>query len=223
VIARILVFYVVSVLLIVCVVPWDRVVPGQSPFALALNHMQYSWAGTAMSLVILTAVLSCLNSAFYVTSRVLFALAERGDAPQWLVQVNRRHVPTRSVWVGSAAGFAGILIGIRSPEGVFAFLVNASGALMLFIYLLTACAQLRLRQARDAAVHAALPLRMWWHPWGSGVAIAAMLVVLVAMALTPALRGELGASLAALAAAIAAHAFTARRRADAAPASAAST
>jgi len=223
VIARILVFYVVSVLLIVCVVPWDRVVPGQSPFALALNHMQYSWAGTAMSLVILTAVLSCLNSAFYVTSRVLFALAERGDAPQWLVQVNRRHVPTRSVWVGSAAGFAGILIGIRSPEGVFAFLVNASGALMLFIYLLTACAQLRLRQARDAAVHAALPLRMWWHPWGSGLAIAAMLVVLVAMALTPALRGELGASLAALAAAIAAHAFTARRRADAAPASAAST
>lgn len=212
VITRILIFYVASVLLIVCVVPWDRVIPGQSPFALALNSMQYSWAGTAMSLIILTAVLSCLNSAFYVTSRVVFALAERGDAPQWLVQVNARHVPTRSVLLGSVAGFAGILIAIVSPQKVFAFLVNASGALMLFIYVLTALAQVRLRRARDADSHAALPLKMWWHPWGSYAAIAAMLTVLVAMALTPALRGELGVSLLALAVAAATYQLIARRR-----------
>jgi len=143
---------------------------------------------------------------------VMFALAERGDAPQWLAQVNARHVPTRSVLLGSVAGFAGILIAIVSPQKVFAFLVNASGALMLFIYVLTALAQVRLRHARDAASHAALPLKMWWHPWGSYAAIAAMLTVLVAMALTPALRGELGVSLLALAVAAAAYQLIARRR-----------
>ncbi len=204
VIARILLFYVVSVALIVCVVPWNSVIPGSSPFAQALDSMQYTWAGTAMNLIILTAVLSCLNSAFYVTSRVLFALAERGDAPQWLAQVNRRHVPTRSVLIGSVAGFAGILAATLSPGRVFAFLVNASGALMLFIYLLTAVAQLRLRYRRDEAEHAALPLRMWWHPWGSWAAIVAMAAVLVAMALTPALRSQLAVSLLALLVAIAA-------------------
>jgi L-asparagine transporter-like permease len=212
VIARIMVFYVASVALIVCVVPWQDVIPGHSPFAQALNSMQFTWAGTAMSLIILTAVLSCLNSAFYVTSRVLFALAERGDAPEWLAQLNRRHVPTRSVLMGSAAGFAGILAAALSPEKVFAFLVNASGALMLFIYLLTAVAQLRLRYQRDAAAHAALPLRMWWHPYGSYAAIAAMGAVLVAMALTPGLRSQLGVSLLALAIAIGAYRLVAQRR-----------
>jgi L-asparagine transporter-like permease len=216
VITRILIFYIASVLLIVCVVPWERVVPGESPFALALNSMQYSWAGTAMSLIILTAVLSCLNSAFYVTSRVLFAMAERGDAPQWLVQLNERRVPARSVLMGSAAGFAGILIAIVSPRVVFAFLVNASGALMLFVYVFTALAQVRLRRARDAASHAALPLRMWWYPWASYAAIAAMLIVLIAMALTPALRSQLGVSLVALAAAGLAYQLVARHRRSAA-------
>ena len=212
VIARILVFYVASVALIVCVVPWQEVVPGKSPFAQALDSMQYTWAGTAMSLIILTAVLSCLNSAFYVTSRVLFALAERGDAPEWLARLNRRHVPTRSVLMGSAAGFAGILAATLSPEKVFAFLVNASGALMLFIYLLTAVAQLRLRYRRDAAAHAALPLRMWWHPYGSYAAIAAMAAVLVAMALTASLRSQLAVSLLALLVAITAYLLLAQRR-----------
>jgi L-asparagine transporter-like permease len=204
VVLRILFFYVASVLLIVCVVPWDAVVPGRSPFTQALVAMDYTWAGTAMNLVILTAVLSCLNSAFYVTSRVIFALAGRGDAPQWLVQVNARHVPTRSVWVGALAGVAGIVVAIGSPDRVFAFLLNASGALMLFIYMATALAQLRLRQQRGAAANAALPLRMWWHPWGSWLAIAAMLVVLVAMAFTPARRSEFTASVVALAVALAA-------------------
>jgi GABA permease len=100
VMVRILTFYVGSVLLIVTVVPWIEVRPGESPFTLALNTMHFPWASVAMSAIILTAVLSCLNSAFYVCSRVLFALAEHGDAPQWLVQLNARRVPTRS-WCSS--------------------------------------------------------------------------------------------------------------------------
>ncbi|MBV9619565.1 MAG: amino acid permease, partial [Gammaproteobacteria bacterium] len=109
VIVRILTFYVGSVLLIVSVVPWINVRVGESPFTLALTTMQFRWASVAMSVIILTAVLSCLNSAFYVCSRVLFVLAEHGDAPQWLVQLNERRVPTRSVWMGSLAGVLGII------------------------------------------------------------------------------------------------------------------
>ena len=185
VIVRILTFYVGSILLIVTVVPWTQVVSGESPFTLALSTMQFRWASLAMSAIILTAVLSCLNSAFYVCSRVLFVLAEHRDAPQWLVQVNARHVPTRSVWMGSLAGVLGILAAIASSKTVFAFLVNASGALMVFIYMIIAVAHLQVRRAREASGAGAPALTMWVFPGLNYLALAGMAAVLIAMALTP--------------------------------------
>jgi L-asparagine transporter-like permease len=214
VIARILTFYVGSVLLIVSVVPWLNIHPGESPFTLALTTMQFRWASLAMSAIILTAVLSCLNSAFYVCSRVLFVLAEHGDAPQWLVQVNARRVPVRSVWMGSLAGVLGILAAITSTQTVFAFLVNASGALMVFIYMIIAIAHMRLRRQREARGEPPPALTMWLFPWASYAAIAGMAAVLIAMALTPGdLRQELWWSVVALGLALAAYlAVDARRR-----------
>jgi GABA permease len=218
VIVRILTFYVGSVLLIVTVVPWIEVRPGESPFTLALTTMHFRWASLAMSAIILTAVLSCLNSAFYVCSRVLFVLAEHGDAPQWLVQLSARRVPTRSVWMGSLAGVLGILAAIASPQTVFAFLVNASGALMVFVYMIIALSQISLRRAREARGEPPPALAMWFFPWASYAALAGMAAVLIAMALTP---GELGTELrvSVLALAIALAAFyivDARRRTHAA-------
>jgi len=204
VITRILLFYVVSMVLIVTIVPWRQVVPGHSPFTQALELLHYRWAGAALSVVILTAVLSCLNSAFYVTSRVLFALAARGDAPSALVRLNARGVPSRSVWMGSVAGLAGIAAATLSPQGVFAFLVNASGALILFIYLLTVIAQIRLRRARSAAEQDQLAVKMWLFPWTSYAAAAGIVVVLVAMAFTSALTSQFYASVVAIAVACAA-------------------
>ncbi len=206
---RILLFYVASMFLIVAVVPWDQIVPGESPFTHALAAMRYSWAGTFMTLIILTAVLSCLNSAFYVTSRVLFTLAANGDAPAWLVRVNARRVPARSVLIGCAAGLGGIIAATWSQAGVFAFLINASGALIVFVYLLTAGAQLRLRHLRGGQTPA---VPMWWNPWASYLAIAGMLAVLAAMALTPGLKSQFYVSLASLAVALGAYGLLAARR-----------
>ena len=106
VIWRILVFYVASIFLIVSVTPWNDVRSGESPFTLALNTMHVPWAGEIMSVIILTAVLSCLNSAFYVSSRVMFILADRRDAPKMLVTLNSRRVPVVSVLMGAAAGLS---------------------------------------------------------------------------------------------------------------------
>jgi GABA permease len=171
-----------------------------------------------MSAIILTAVLSCLNSAFYVCSRVLLVLAEHGDAPQWLVQLNARRVPTRSVWMGSIAGVLGILAAISSNQTVFAFLVNASGALIVFVYMIIAGAQIRLRREREARGEPAPALTMWLFPWASYAAIAGMAAVLIAMAFTPGdMSQELWSSVLALAVAVAAFlAVDARRRARAA-------
>jgi L-asparagine transporter-like permease len=190
VIGRILIFYVISLFLIVSVTPWNTVRSGESPFTLALNTMHIPWAGEIMSAIILTAVLSCLNSAFYVSSRVLFILAERGDAPQMLVRLNARRVPMASVLIGAAAGFLGIIAATEAPQKVFDFLVSSSGALIVFVYMAIAFAQIRLRNRRDRDGEPAPAVQMWLFPWLSYGAIAGMAAVLTAMAFTPGLQQD---------------------------------
>ena len=185
VILRILTFYVLSVFLIVSVAPWNTVRSGESPFTLALDTMHVPWAGTIMTVIILTAVLSCLNSAFYVSSRVLFILADRGDAPQMLVKLNKRRVPVGSVLMGAVAGFLGIIAATEAPQAVFDFLVSSSGALIVYVYMTICVAQITLRLRRERAGEPAPPVIMWLFPWLSYAAIAAMGAVLVAMAFTP--------------------------------------
>jgi GABA permease len=205
IITRILLFYVGSIFVIVSTVPWRHVVSGQSPFTLALDGIRFPYASEIMAAVILTAVLSCLNSSFYVASRVLFVLASRGDAPRWLVRTNRRHVPARAVLLASVVGFA----------GVFAFLVNASGAIIAVIYLAIAVSQVRTRRARERAGEPPPTLPMWLFPWLSYLAIAGMLLVLIAMALTPAHRAEFWTSTISIVVALLAYVVFRRGRAGA--------
>ena len=196
---RILLFYVLSILLIVTVVPWRDVAPGSSPFALALARVGLPGAATIMNLIVLTAVLSCLNSGLYVTSRVLFTLAARNDAPQSLIALSSRRVPRRAILIGSSFGYLAVLLSVLSPEKAFAFLVNASGALMIVIYLLACFAHLRLRTRMERLSPERLTIKVWLFPWLSWLTIAAMLGVLVAMAFASELAVELEASLFAVA------------------------
>lgn len=196
IITRILLFYVLSIFLITAVVPWTEIVPGESPFVAALDRIGVPGAAFAMKFVVLTAVLSCLNSGLYVVSRVLFVLARHGDAPAGLVAVNRRKVPTRSIAVATLA--SGLLLGVAilSPDDAFSLLVNASGATMLMIYFMVALSQIRLRRAREAQGLPPAPVRMWLFPWASYAAAAGTLVLLAAMGAMAELRSQLVASLA---------------------------
>ncbi len=209
---RILLFYMLSILLIVAVVPWNTVQPGLSPFSRALAVIGIPHAKTIMDLVVLTAVLSCLNSGMYVTSRVLFGLAEKGDAPRWLVTLTARRVPARAILAGAIFGYLAVGISVISPTGVFSFLVSASGAIALFNYLLVALAEIRLRQRHEAAGLPPLPIRMWVFPYASYAVCAVMVAVLIAMAATPALRPDFLCSLAALALVLALFAIFRRGR-----------
>jgi L-asparagine transporter-like permease len=92
--------------------------------------------------------------------------------------------------------------------------VNASGALIVFVYMIIAFSQIRLRREREATGAPAPALTMWLFPWASYAAIAGMAAVLIAMACTPGdMAQELWSSVVALALAVAAFlAVDARRR-----------
>jgi GABA permease len=192
---RILIFYIFSILLITAIVPWTAIEPGISPFATALKTMGYNGADVIMNAVVLVAVLSCLNSGLYVTSRALFGLAKYGDAPQWLVQVNRRKVPARAILVASLFSYGALAAERLSPDQVFSFLLNSSGVTMILLYLLVSAAQMKLRAKYETEAPERLQIRMWFHPFGTLAAVAAMLAILGFMALSPDLASQLWMSL----------------------------
>ncbi len=192
---RVVLFYILSIFLIVTVVPWTQIVPGVSPFSEALSRIHIPGAKTVMNMVVLVAVLSCLNSGLYVTSRVLFQLAAEGDAPQNLVAVNRRQVPVRAILIASSFSYAALAASVLSPQLVFSFLVNASGALMLVIYMMIALAQIRNRRRLEREAPSILKVKVWLFPALSYATVGIILMVLAAMALTPELMSQFYSSL----------------------------
>lgn len=211
-IVRMLLFYILSIALIMCVVPWSeiaaqRAIGPMSPFTMALKKVGVAGAPEIMDAIVLVAVLSCLNSGIYVGSRVMFGLASRGDAPAVLRKIDKRGVPTWAILVAAVLSMAVIPLAAYWKD-FYAFLLNASGALMLFVYIGVAASQLILRPKTPPEQ---LQVKAWLHPWGSIFAIVGMAAVLLAMAITPSKQPEFIASII-LTAAIVASYFLFRRK-----------
>ena len=132
--------------LLVCILPWDDTELGASPYVAAFNEMGIPYADDIMNAVVLTAVLSCLNSGLYTASRMLFVLAAPREAPMRLITVNSRGVPVWAILASTVIGFLSVIAAYVSPDTVFMFLLNSSGAVILFVYLLIAISQFVLRR-----------------------------------------------------------------------------
>lgn len=193
VIWRILIFYVLSVFLVVTIVPWDDDALSASPFVAAFTHMGIPYADHIMNAVVLTAVLSCLNSGMYTASRMLFVLAARNEAPAALVRLSRRGVPVNAILFSSVVGFACVFAAAFAEKTIFAFLLNSSGAIILFVYILIAISQIVLRRRNSGKD---LRLKMWFFPVLSILTTAGMLAILIQMFFDDELRSQLLLSLA---------------------------
>ncbi|WP_339380149.1 amino acid permease [Aromatoleum evansii] len=190
VITRVLVFYVGSVLLVVCLVPWNSSAIS-TPYVSALDAIGIPAAAQIMNAIVLTAVLSALNSGLYASSRMLFALTRRGDAPMVLAKVSRNGVPVPAILIGTLFGYGAVVMSYVSPDTVFAFLVNSYGTVAIFVYVSIAVSQLRLRARLEKEDPARLRVKMWCYPYLTWVAIVGMLAIVVAMAFIPEQRTPL--------------------------------
>jgi GABA permease len=198
VIYRILLFYVGSVFFVAAVVPWNTRFSSeavlQSPFTIAFQKMGIPFAPTLMNFVVLTAVLSVLNSSLYTTSRMLFALTRHNDAPQFFLNTTRRGVPMWAILAGTTFGYVSVILYYFFPEEIFTWLINASGAIALFVYLLVAISELVMRRSLEREDPERLQLKMWLYPWLTYLSIAAIVAVLIAMIVIPEQRPLLIAS-----------------------------
>ncbi|GAA2358002.1 hypothetical protein GCM10009854_40450 [Saccharopolyspora halophila] len=194
VIFRVLFFFVASSFLIVTIIPWDSIAEEQSPFLLALQAMSIPYVADILNAVILISVLSCLNIGLYSTSRMLFTLGARGDCPKWMTKTNSRGVPVWGVLSCTVIGYACVAVGYFFPDTVFLFLVNASGAMILFVYLMICVSQIILRRRRQSALGSdgnQLQFRMWLFPYLSIAITAIIVAILVSMLFDPTSRASL--------------------------------
>ncbi|WP_024447824.1 amino acid permease [Mycolicibacterium iranicum] len=182
VIWRISLFYVGSIFVIVALMPYDQLADGS--YQSTLEAIGIPGSKLIMDLVILTAVASCLNSALYTASRMLFSLAERRDAPQAVRKLTGNGVPWVAVLASMVVGFLAVIGNYLLPEKIFGYLLATSGAVALFVYLVIAASQFVLgRTMRSSGERPAV--RMWLFPYLTVAVIALIVVVLVLMAFDP--------------------------------------
>ncbi|MET9292635.1 amino acid permease [Streptomyces sp. NPDC003077] len=177
VIWRIALFYIGSITVIVTLLPWDDKAVAESPYVAVLRSLDIPYAGTVMDVVVLTAVLSCLNSGLYTASRMAFSLGERGDAPRSFARVNKGGVPAVAIWASVAFGFVATIFSYTSKDTIFQFLLNSSGAVALFVWLVICFSQLRMRKVIERETPERLTVRMWMYPYLTYATIALILFV----------------------------------------------
>ena len=187
---RIAVFYVCSVLVITAIVPWNKLTVGLSPFKTALDVIGIPRSGQLMSVIVLTAVLSCLNSGIYIASRMLYELGSSGNGPLFLRHTARNKTPIIGVLIGCGAGSAAALGQFFMRQDVFTLLASSAGDIVLFIYMLIALAQIRQRRRMEAA-GVQMPLKMWLFPWLSYAVVVAFGGGLLLLASMPGQRATL--------------------------------
>ncbi|WP_284579011.1 amino acid permease [Streptomyces sp. 2P-4] len=188
---RILFFYVGSMLVVVTLLPWDSLAPGQSPYVAVLDSLGIPAAGQIMNIVVFVALLSALNANLYGSSRMVFSLAERGEAPTALLKVSPGGVPRRAVFASVSFGFASVVLNLLWPDTVFLYMLNAVGAVLLFVWALIAVSQLRLRRELERDMPERLTLPMWCFPYLTWAALLGMAAVLVLMLFDDSARSQL--------------------------------
>ncbi|MEU8684438.1 amino acid permease [Streptomyces sp. NPDC048611] len=182
VIWRVGIFYLGSILVVVSLLPWnDPSIAKKGSYVAALDSIGIPHAGQIMNVIVLTAVLSCLNSGLYTASRMAFSLGQRGDAPKAFARTNSRGVPQAAILASVLFGFIAVGFNYLWPDTVFQFLLNSSGAVALFVWLVICFSQLRMRGIILRENPDKLIVRMWLFPYLTWATIAMISFVLVYM------------------------------------------
>ncbi|MDF3936484.1 GABA permease [Pseudomonas citronellolis] len=194
VIWRIALFYLLSIMIVVCLVPWnDPRLVSMGSYQTVLEHLHIPYAKLIVDIIVLVSVTSCLNSALYTASRMMYSLSKRGDAPKIAQVTSVSRTPVYAVLLSTAMAFLCTFANYLAPAEVFNFLLASSGAIALLVYLVIAISQLNMRKKLLAQGHQ-LTLKMWLFPWLTWAVIIFIVAALVIMMIRPDHRMEVVAT-----------------------------
>lgn len=191
--ARLVVFFIGSVLVIAALIPWRQAGVEESPFVTVLERIGVPWAGTIMNVVILTAILSAANSGLYASTRMLWSLANEGTLPRFLARTNRFGVPAIAMGLSMVGGLAALATSVYAASSVYLVLVSVSGLAVVLVWVVIAASHLSFRR-RAAWDHEAqdLPYRAPGYPWVPLAALVLSAASCLLIVFDPAQRLALG-------------------------------
>ncbi|MEY8736096.1 amino acid permease [Lactobacillus sp. AN1001] len=185
---RILLFYILSIFVIACIIPYTspNLLGSEasdiaiSPFTLVFKRAGLASAASVMNAVILTSVLSAANSGMYASTRMLFALGVDGDAPKMFARVNSRGIPIFALLGTTLVGLFTFLASIFGNQ-VYTFLVSASGLTGFIAWIGIAVSHYRFRRAFKAQGHdlSELKYKAKWFPFGPILALILCILVII--------------------------------------------
>jgi len=185
IIARILIFYLGALLIIMSLVPWTELDPKVSPFVFVFGKLGVPGAANIVNLVVITAAASSCNSGLFSTGRMLWTLAQRGQAPRAFAVLNQRQVPAAGIHASAAVMLIGVALNYLVPEQVFTIVTSVAlvGTLWTWGIILVAHANYR-RAVAEGRLPVA-PFRMPGAPFANWLVLAFLLLVAVLLAKRP--------------------------------------
>ncbi|TPG45341.1 amino acid permease [Flavobacterium pectinovorum] len=162
VIYRILIFYVGALVILFALSPWRQITTDSSPFVMVfqnLNGMEFELFGNkifftslianVLNLIVLTAALSVYNSSVYSNSRMLYGLADQGNAPKFLMKLNKQSVPINAILISSCFAAICILINKIMPKEAFSILMSLVVSCLVINWVMISYTHLRFRLSKD--------------------------------------------------------------------------
>jgi len=134
---RVLLFYVVALTVIIAVTPWREISADKSPFVAMFTLAGLGIAASVINFVVLTSAASSANSGIYSTSRMVFGLAQEGDAPRALGKLNSRKVPANALMFSCIFLLASLILLFSGDSVIEAFTVVTTISALLFMFVWT--------------------------------------------------------------------------------------
>ncbi|MBA2874393.1 alanine permease AlaP [Thermaerobacillus caldiproteolyticus] len=182
---RILIFYVGALFVIMSIYPWNEIGQKGSPFVLTFEKIGIPSAAGIINFVVLTAALSSCNSGIFSTGRMLFNLAQQGEAPQRCSQLTKGGIPGIAVLISAAALLIGVCLNYIVPDEVFAWVTSIATFGAVWTWAIILLSQLRFRKRLSAEKQKQLTYKMPLFPYSSYIALAFLIGVIGLMAYFP--------------------------------------
>ncbi|CAL8895872.1 amino acid permease [Kocuria varians] len=177
--ARILLFYVGTMVVIMSLVPWDTITGDASPFVQIFSALGIPAAPTILNIVVIVAAISAINADTFGAGRMLFGLAEQGQAPKAFTKVSKAGVPWLTVVVMAVALGIGAVLNVVIPEDVFLVIASIATFATVWVWLMILLSHIAMRREIEKKGRPESEFKVPLWPVASWLATAAILFVVV--------------------------------------------
>ena len=174
---RILLFYVLTLFVLMAIYPWPQIGSQGSPFVQIFSNLGIGSAATILNIVVISAAVSAINSDIFGAGRMMYGLAQQGQAPKGFAQLSKQGVPWMTVVVMGAALLGGVVLNYLIPENVFLLIASIATFATVWVWLMILFTQVAMRRSMTPEQVSELKFPVPFWPYAPAAAIVFMLFV----------------------------------------------